>query len=400
MFMIHFVFGNSRISQGKRKDVFIFILLLILQFSCTEKNCDTIDTPFCPVPQFLDDGWNVASMDEVGLDTLPIINMLKEIDRWKENLINGILIVKDEKLVFEKYYQGHVFNFEIPGLTKDIIEYKPETLHFLASQSKSVTSLLFGIALDRGLIHSTDDSITSYFSPEYTVLIRDGKEAITIKHLLTMSSGLPWNEEHTSTSDIYRLFRENDPIYYLLSQQLEAAPGQKFHYNSGGTNLLGEIIRRATGQNLRQFAMTNLFTPLDINNFEWKTISGEHIFASGGLFLTPRDLAKIGQLCLNMGEWNGSAIISKKWLEESTRSWIYPTELGIGNGYGYQWWLNDFNVNGKHIHSYFAAGWGEQLMFIVPEENMIVLFFGEYYDHSPQISIHLLMNQYILKACQ
>jgi CubicO group peptidase (beta-lactamase class C family) len=400
MFMIHLVIDNSRTPQGKRRNIFIFILLLMLQFSCTEKNCDTTDTPSCPVPQFLDDGWNVASLDEVDLDTLPIINMLKEIERWKENLINGILIVKDEKLVFEKYYPGHVFSFDIPGLTKDVIDYRPETLHFLASQSKSVTSLLFGIALDSGFVHSTDDSILSYFSPEYTNLIRDGKERITIKHLLTMSSGLPWNEEHTSTSDIYHLFRENDPIYYLLSQQLEATPGQKFHYNSGGTNLLGEIIRRTAGKNLRQFALTNLFTPLGINNFEWETISGEHIFASGGLYLSPRDLAKIGQLCLNMGEWNGRAIISKKWLEESTQSWIYPTELGIGNGYGYQWWLNDFNVNGKQIHSYFAAGWGEQLMFIVPEENMIVLFFGEYYNQSPQLSIHSLMNQYVLKACQ
>jgi CubicO group peptidase (beta-lactamase class C family) len=380
--------------------IFLAILLPVSLISCSEKSGNNTDTPFCSVPQLLDDGWNVASMDEVGLDTLPIINMLKEIDRWKENLINGILIVKDDRLVFEKYYQGHVFDFEIPGLTQDIIKYKPETLHFLASQSKSVTSLLFGIALDRGLIHSTDDSITSYFSPEYADLIHDGKEAITIKHLLTMSSGLPWNEEHTSTSDIYRLFRENDPIFYLLSQQLEATPGQKFHYNSGGTNLLGEIIRRRTGNNLRQFAMINLFTPLGISNFEWETISGEHIFASGGLFLSPRDLAKIGQLCLNMGEWNGRSIISKKWLEESTRSWIYPTELGIGNGYGYQWWLNDFNVNGKQFHSYFAAGWGEQLMFIVPEENMIVLFFGEYYNQSPQVSIHSLMNQYILKACK
>jgi CubicO group peptidase (beta-lactamase class C family) len=215
-----------------------------------------------------------------------------------------------------------------------------------------------------------------------------------------MSSGLPWNEEHTSTSDIYRLFRENDPIYYLLSQKIEAAPGQKFHYNSGSANLLGEIIRRTTGQNLRQFAVTNLFAPLGINSFDWKAISGEHIFASGGLFLAPRDLAKIGQLCLNKGEWNGTAIVSEKWIEESTRSWIYPTELGIGNGYGFQWWLYDFSVNGKQFHSYFAAGWGEQMMFIVPEENMIVLFFGEYYDHSPQLSVHSLMSQYILKACQ
>ncbi|HAQ17885.1 MAG TPA: hypothetical protein DCR40_01475 [Prolixibacteraceae bacterium] len=86
--------------------------------------------------------------------------------------------------------------------------------------------------------------------------------------------------------------------------------------------------------------MTNLFAPLGINSFEWKAIRGKHVFASGNLFLAPRDLAKIGQLCLNKGEWNGTAKISKQWMEESTQSWIYPTEFGVGDGYGYQWWLH------------------------------------------------------------
>ncbi|MBM3301470.1 MAG: serine hydrolase, partial [Deltaproteobacteria bacterium] len=239
----------------------------------------------------------------------------------------------------------------------------------------------------------------TYFAPDYAGLMRDGRELITIKHLLTMSSGLPWNENVPGTDDVISIFTVADPIYYILNRPLETSPGQRFHYNSGGTNLLGEIIRRTTGENLRQFAVTHLFSPLGISNYEWKAIRGEIMFASGGLFLTPRDMAKIGQLCLNDGVWNGRTVVSKQWLEESTRSWIFPTEFGLGNGYGYQWWLNDFSVGGRVYHTYFAAGWGEQLMFVIPQEKMVVLFFGEYYTTGPRRSIQALMSDYVLRSC-
>jgi CubicO group peptidase (beta-lactamase class C family) len=377
--------------------------LVCIIFSCSDLETSVSDSEkeveTYPTPPALNDGWNVASLNDVGLHPSSIINMLNEIEHWNSHSFNGILIVKDGKLVFEKYYRGHVFDFNIPGLTNDTVQYGPGIRHFLASQSKSVTSLLFGIAMDKGYIRSVEDSIKTYFAPEYSGLFVGGKELISIKHLLTMSSGLPWYESPPGTNDVMTLFKEADPIDYLLRRPLEAAPGQKFHYNSGGTNLLGEIIYRTTGQNLRNFAGRNLFSPLGITNVDWKSIRGEHVFASGGLFLAPRDLAKIGQLCLNGGVWNGDTIVCKKWLDESTTSWIYPTEFGLGNGYGYQWWMIDFSVQGIKYHSTFAVGWGEQYMFIIPSEKMIVLFFAEYYTRGPKQSVQSLMVNYVLPAC-
>ena len=382
----------------------VVLLVLCPLFSCSNQSTASSDPPIeqtlCPVPPELNDGWQVASLGEVGLDSLPIINMLEEIDRWKDPRFNGILIVKNGVLVFEKYYPGHAFDFNVPALTETPMQYGPTTRHFLASQSESVTSLLFGIALEKEFVESVDDRIESYFSPEYAGLFQDGKERITIKHLLTMSSGLPWNESTPGTDDVLSIFREADPIYFILRRPLEAAPGERFHYNSGGTNLLGEIVRRTTGQSLLQFAVANLFTPLGITSYDWKAIRGDHIFASGGLFLTPRDMAKIGQLCLNGGLWNGRVVVAKAWLEESTKSWIYPTELGLGDGYGYQWWLNDLQAKGKSYHTYSAIGWGEQYMFVVPQESMVVLFFGEYYSQAPQRSVQALMIDYVLPSCQ
>lgn len=377
------------------------ILLVFIYTGCeretTAPNEDTYNY-FEPPPE-LNDGWNTGGMSEAGLNYVPVKEMLDAINNWDGHGFNGILIVKNNKLVFEKYYPGKVFDFNIPGLTNTPIEYTPGTLHFLASQSKSVTSLLFGIASDKGYIGPVTDSIKSYFSPEYASLFTSGKERITIRHLLTMSSGMPWSENPPGTGDIYYLFRVSDPVYYLLNKPLETTPGT-FHYNSGSTNLLAEIIYRKTNLNLRQFADENLFTPLGIDTFDWKTIRGEHIFASGGLFLTPRSMAKIGQLCLNKGLWNGKRIVSEEWIDESTKSWIYPTEFGIGNGYGYQWWLNDFYQNSKKYECYFAAGWGEQMMYVFPQENMIVLFFGEYYTTGPRMSINSLVSNYVLRALQ
>ena len=380
----------------------IILGLLLLFISCGDQSStghdQTAVEAYCPLPALLNDGWEVGRLHDVGLDSVPIINMLKEIERWDIHRFNGILIVKDGKLVFEKYYPGHVFDFNIPGLTATPMQYDATTRHYLASQSKSVTSLLFGIAMDRGDILNVDDRIETYFAPEYSSNFQNGKELITIKHLLTMSSGLPWNENPPATGDMYQLFTARDPIQYILTQSLESTPGQRFHYNSGSTNLLGEIVRRRSAQNLLQFARANLFTPLGISNIDLKIIRGETYFASGGFFLTPRDMAKIGQLCLNGGVWNGRTIVSKQWLEESTRSWIYPTEFGMGNGYGYQWWMNEFTAGGKQYHAYFAAGWGEQLMFVFPTEKMIVLFFGEYYTTGPRRSVHSLMADYILAS--
>lgn len=355
------------------------------------------------VPPNAYDGWATASLADVGLNKNYISQMMDDIYELPYHHLNGILILKDSKLVFEEYFGGTRFNFNNVYAEGDSILYTLNTEHYLASVSKSVTSLLIGIAIDEGLINSTDDYISKYFQPIYPDIFIDGRENITLEHLLTMSSGLPWDESspyNSEQNDVRKLFNSNDPIYFVLSRPLEADPGIYFKYNSGGTNVAADLIRLTFGSTVRTFARLKLFEPLGIKEYRWEPISGVYLFASGGLFLKPRDLAKIGQLMLNKGKWNGKQIVSETWINQSVENRINPHWEGFANGYGYQWWLTDFNASGNNYHCYFAAGWGEQMMYIFPSENMIVIILGQYFSVGSPMPTSQFLTDYILKSLE
>jgi CubicO group peptidase (beta-lactamase class C family) len=381
---------------------FPLIFLAILVPSCDKESdrlpCDLENsTPVFQTPPELGDGWKVSGFAEARMSSKPVQDMLDEIESWGDHHIEAVLIVKDNRLVFEKYYPGNDFNWNDISVPGPWVDFGPTTRHFLASESKSVTSLLFGIAMDKGLITDINDRIESYYASAYPNVFQGQKREVTIRQLLTMSSGYSWDEWSSYPNDRDNLFRSPDPIGLLLNLPMQYAPGTTFHYNSGGTNILGDLIHRTSGINLRDFARQNLFAKLGITNWDWKSIRGEDIFASGGLFMTPRDFAKIGQLCLNGGQWNGKQIVSEDWIKESMRSSIIPTEFGLGNGYGYQWWMNDFHLGVSSFQTVFSAGWGEQFMYMFPKENVIILFMGGYYFHSPQHSINQIVEDYLLK---
>lgn len=386
--------------------IFAISLTLLFFYSCnttenpTEYSSKVFNYSY-RVPPNAYDGWITTSLSDVGLKKDNISQMMDDIDELPYHQLNGILILKNSKLVFEEYFGGTRFNFDDVYAEGDSILYTLNTEHYLASVSKSVTSLLVGIAIDEGLINSTDDYISEYFQPVYPNIFVEGKEKIKLQHLLTMSSGLPWDESspyNSSQNDVRKLFNASDPISFVLSRPLEAEPGTFFKYNSGGTNVAADMIRLAFGSTVRTFARLKLFEPLGIKQYRWEVISGVYLFASGGLFLKPRDLAKIGQLMLNKGKWNGNQIVSEAWVNSSVENRINPEWEGFANGYGYQWWLDDYNVSGKAYHCYFAAGWGEQMMYIFPSENMIVIFLGQYYTDTPSIPTNQLLTDYILKA--
>jgi len=362
------------------------------------KNAESGTVSCPPKPVDLGDGWRVETLCAVGMDPAPILDLVNMIDNLDGHHYEGLLIVKDNYLVYEKYWPGYEFNWDNTSILGPRVNYGPRTRHYLASESKSVTSLVFGIAMDQGLISSVDNKIEPYYSSDYPGLLTGQKKEITIKQLLTMSSGLAWDESIPATSDAYYLFRVNDPIRYILSLALQHRPGTFFHYNSGGTNILGDLVHRTSGINLREFARTNLFDPLQITNWEWKAIRNDHYFASGGLFMTPRDLIKLGQLCLNKGKWGDRQIVSEAWIRESTAARIVPAEMPIGDKYGYQWWMKDFAVDDEFYRSYFAVGWGEQYMYVFKKENLIILFTGSYYYEGPEVPIHYLVNDFILPA--
>jgi len=350
------------------------------------------------IPDQIGDGFQTAHISTVGLDESLIALMLNDISDSVYQNIHSILIVKDDKLVFEEYFEGE--KFEVGKYTGEY-GYTIEDKHNQCSATKSFVSALVGIAIDKGFISDEHAKVFSFF-PEYSdLLVNDPeKNNLTLKHLLIMSSGLDWDDESTSyydpQNDMYQLFISSDPIRYILSKDLHFTPGTRFEYQNCNTNVLGEIIHKASNLRFDEFAETYLFGALGTTEYEWQMIKNNVVFVSGELKLRPRDMAKFGYLFLKNGIWNGKNIISGDWIEESTEERFAFYNNRWEDGYGYQWWLKTFVVNNHQIESFFAQGWGGQIIFVFPEFDMVVVFTGgNYYEQSP---IEEILNNYILRS--
>jgi CubicO group peptidase (beta-lactamase class C family) len=261
------------------------------------------------------------------------------------------------------------------------------------------------LTVKEGFIDNLDKKVVDIF-PEYKDILTDAKAEITIKQLLTMLSGLAWDESSTSyedpANDLNAMFYSDDPLAYVLWCPLLYQPGTQFLYNSGGTNVLGAIIEKYTGMSLLEFGNKYLFDPLNIEEVEWRRMPSDYYFASSGLSLSPRELAKIGYIFLNNGYWGNDQIINPDWITESVQEHIETQgrTLPLAYGYGYQWWLEDFQANDHTYNSYFAAGWGDQYMFIFPGEKLIIVFTGGNYLKGGKISPFSIVPDYILSALE
>ncbi len=417
--------GNGEITnlaiEKIESNVEIDETLFSLPITRSDKKAQSQEKDIAPLeysyrtPEQVDDGWITTSLTDVGMETEPLVDLMNTLLNRNDHFIHSILIIKNGKLVFEEYFNGSdlVVNQET---MKDLIssggdlvtkekEFDRDTLHFQASVTKSFTSLLFGIALDRKLIRGVNEKMFSYF-PEYSTLNSGEKMEITIKHMLSMSSGIPWSEAYPyndSRNYIYQLLSADDPLKYVLQLNLFASPGRAFNYNSGTTVLLGEIIKRASKMSLENFAKNYLFTPLGITKFQMINLQNakEVFFASSGLYLRPRDMAKIGQLYLQEGLWKNKRIASAKWIRESVeKSITLPSAHSLqyfAEGYGNQWWLGTFYS--KNTKAYMAAGFGGQFIVVLPELRMVVVLTGGNWDKSSLfLSYDFVVDNYILSA--
>lgn len=216
-----------------------------------------------------------------------------------------------------------------------------------------------------------------------------------------MSSGLAWDESSASYGDpannVTALFNSDDPLAYVLSRPLLYPPGTQFHYNSGGTTILGAVIQKCSGKSLLDFGNEYLFDPLNMQGGLWQRLSSGYYFAGGGIFLRPRELSKIGYLFLNEGFWGEKQIITPDWISESVQKHITTQgrTLPAAHAYGYQWWLKDFQANGRTYNSFFAAGWGDQYMFVFPAEKLMIVFNGGNYLSAGSISPFSLVSEFL-----
>jgi CubicO group peptidase (beta-lactamase class C family) len=323
----------------------------------------------CVTPTDLGDGWKVAAAETQGLDGAQLCAIGPRFDSWTQANAHAVLVVRNGVLVYERYFTGADEKFGEPIGT---VAYDAGKLHDVRSVTKSIVSLGIGIAVERGLIASVDVPVFSLF-PEYADLRTPEKDAITVRHLLTMSAGFAWNESvpysDPRNSEV-QMYTAADPVRYVLSQPLATPPGRVYNYNGGLTMLLAAAVRKATGRPFDQFLQQALFDPLGITQVEWIRNGQGDVWPASGLRLRPRDLARIGQLVLSRGAWQGRQIVPAAWIDQS----ITPQINGEGMFYyGYQWWLGRTLVARADVSWAAAVGWGGQRMFVVPGQGLVVV---------------------------
>jgi len=349
--------------------------------------------PGCGSPAAIGDGWPIATPDSVGLDGERLCGIAARLAATNAN-IHGVVIVRRGALAFEQYFPGYD---EPWGMGGGRHEFDAQTKHDMRSVSKSIVSLLAGIAIDRELIKSADEPVVKFF-PDYSAVKSPGWDRIKIRHLLNMSSGIQWDENlpwKDPKNDEPHLGNEADPYRYVLSKPVAAPPDTVWNYNGGGTDLLGNIIERVSGKSLDAFARETLFAPLGIADWEWMKYRNEHFASAAGLRLRPRDAAKIGQLVLNKGAWNGQQIVSPKWIEQSVAPRFQA--LGYFGGlfyYGQQWWMGRTLGGGRDVKWIAAQGLGGQRIFIAPELDLVVMTTSGLYasGRQGQAALDLLAN--------
>lgn len=346
-------------------------------------------------PEQIDDGWETASLAAAGMDQGPLAELMNRLRAYPGHLIEGIVIAVHGKLVFEEYFDGRAH----PTYGEQPISYDRQTKHCLSSVTKSVTATLLGVTIDRGFAASVDEKVFDFF-PEMADLNAGQKGEITLKHMVTMSAGLQWDEWNypvgDARNDLTKWFNfQGDLLRFVLERPMVADPGALFNYNGGVTNVLGEVVRRASGLRLDRFSETYLFAPLGITDFSWYLIRPDFVYASGDLSLLPRDMAKLGQLYLQDGVWNGSRILSEEWVRSSATPEFSMQPWPGCAGYSYGWWPR---TGAYGVGAFAAEGWGGQTIIVMPEFDAVVAFTGGSYWRSPLLSSHAMMATYILPA--
>jgi CubicO group peptidase (beta-lactamase class C family) len=321
---------------------FLFIFCVALSTSCQK---DIV---------IEDDYWTVEDpanlgFDEEGLKTA--LDNAKELPNFY-----SLLVIRNNKIAVEEYYNGKDAN----------------DLFHLRSITKNISSALVGISLEEGLIESVDSSLINYY-PE---LITGEKEAITIRNMLNMSSGLDWVEDDEIVAVLNNLVQ--DPIPYTLSKELVEIPGSTFNYNSLSPHVVTNIISENSGKALRQYAIDKLLGPLGISQFVWPQDPNGEEWGGLGMQLKARDLAKFGQLYLNGGSWEGNQIVPESWVTESSQSQIQT--FSETSGYSYQWYTST-NLD---VPIYFGQGFGGQSLILVPNKNLMILAFQKFDVGFPQ----------------
>jgi CubicO group peptidase (beta-lactamase class C family) len=363
-------------------------------------------------PQPMADSILTGNLLQAGMDTTAIVQLTKLILADSFPNIHSLLIAKDNKLVYENYFDGKDENW---GTNLGYAKHDAAVLHDTRSISKSVVAACIDIAIRQQKIKSVDDPVFDYL-PNYAQYKTAQNEKITIRHLLTMSSGIQWDENvphGTAANNETQMERSLNPVEYVLSQPMDTIPGAVWKYNSGGVQVLAEIIRNTSGENIDLFAEKYLFAPLGIRDYTWVKSSGVALLfhltkifskrrkfpaAASGLRLTSRDLLKFGLLYVNNGRWNNKQVLSEDWVNETLQTKILRDNTAA-SGYSYLFWTHTDTVNNKQFQLITARGNGGQRIFINKANNLVVVITAGNYNKSGIVNDgQAALDKFILPA--
>ncbi len=340
------------------------------------------------IPPRDQDGWEVGPLDFLNSDTKDLL--FKGIDRLRAGdypEVHSVLLMHNRKLVLEEYYSGR-------NLDGELVDWDRFTPHTLQSASKSFRSMLVGIAIDKGIIENVDVPFYSFF-PEHSDLNDDDlKDDITLEHVLTMSSGLDWEEwaypkghpKH-NLSAMYAKPR-SQWIPYVLGLPMRDVPGSRFTYNTGASLMLDDVVSNSLdeGTDLTKFAEDNFFSMVEEE--------GDYPYITT---MTSRRMMKLGYVYHYDGKWKDNQIISTEWIEKSTRA-RFPLINSQDGGYGYQWWIRDFVTPEKTYRCFYASGNGGQFIVVNKELDLVVVFTGGNHGLDRMYNILNWMEDYVFTA--
>lgn len=330
-------------------------------------------------PEKISDGWICSTLGDEGINYKNIEDLIVNILNEKHPNIHSVLIVRGGKLVLEEYFYG--FNKNVS--------------HPLASCTKAITSVLTGLAIDNQFIKDTEQKLYPFF-PEYKNIKNrdDRKKDITIRNLLTMTSGF-------GSKSGKNFWQSKDWLKFILDLPIAYDPGTKYIYDGLNTMALDAVIEKTSNMKIREFANKYLYNPLKIEANNWIMSPKGRTFTGHGHNMKPRDMAKIGYLILYKGKWKNEQIISKEWIEESTRPYLELNHFsGLMNGkYCYYWLRETRTFDNKEIDIIFGMGNGEQYILVIPAYDMImVMTGGNYWEKGDPNRPFEFIHKYISKS--
>ncbi len=347
--------------------------------------------------------WPKGRAVEVGLDSAKLAALDHDLAGGKYRYVDGMFVTRRGRLVYEAAYpHDYPKIYGSRDTVPDIYNYydaswhpfyRGTPLHTLQSVSKSITSLVYGVAKTRGDLTTIDTAMVAFF-PDRTIANGDDrKRRMTVRHLMTMTAGFDWDEGSTAYTNAANnaaiMEKSSDWVQYVLDRPMAAEPGSTFVYNSGATELLAPIFKRVTGHDLIEYAEQHLFAPIGITKYYWKRTRLGVPDTEGGLYLAAPDLARIGLLVLRGGRWDTTRVVSSEWLTESMK----PAITARGDiKYGLKWWLHPYGPGGTRW-AWVGNGYGGQRLIIMPDLDIVAVFTGWNIDENPPLPVPEMIDR-------